>query len=125
MNPAQPMFLTTIPSYIRNETQRYCDGINDDLLTAGMGKDRLALSAPPSITNPKNPSADDLRRLAIHSNYRALVDTSAGGGYGVLYGPDIDSDGKPTGSAGRIPGDEYLAFAVDEQDERHNITLMV
>ena len=123
--PPQPMFLTMVPSYIYGETKRYCDGLNDDLLTAGMGKDRLAFGTAPAIVDPKNPTADELRRLAIYTNYRALVDTSAGGGYGVLYGQDVNSGDKLTGSsAGRIPGEEYLAFAVDEQGCQ-NVTLMV
>lgn len=123
--PPQATFLTTIPSYIHGESMRSCDGVNDDLLTAGMGKDRLAFGTAPAMMDPKNPTADELRRLAIYTNYRALIDTSVGGGYGVLYGPDVNSAGtSAANSAGRIRGVEYLAFAADRAGGQ-NVTLMV
>src|SRR5580692_6873334 len=70
-----------LPNFISGgvRTQTY-DGTTDDLLTAGLGKDGLASATPPAISNPAAPSATDLRRLAIYSNYRALVDMSANGG---------------------------------------------
>ena len=49
-----------------------------------------------------------MRRLAIYNNYRALVDTSAGGGYGTLYGPTVDAPAE-AGPDGQIYGWEYLA----------------
>ena len=57
--------------------------------------------------DPVTPAS--LRTAAIYGNYRALVDTSSGGGYGRLYGPLVppttaDADGK-------IYGVEYLAYA--------------
>ena len=42
---------------------------------------------------PANPTVAELRRLAIYNNYRALVDIAANGGYGTLYGPNVDADG--------------------------------
>ncbi len=58
----------------------------------------------------------ELRRRAIYSNYRALVDILPAGGYGVLYGPNVPLDGSapnPTPGAGKIAGTEYLAYSVD------------
>ena len=84
-----------------------------DLLTAGLGKSGLALTAPPLPADPLNPTALELRRNAVHGNYRALIDPSAKGGYGTLYGPNVDINGVATGSEGLIPGREYIATLDD------------
>jgi hydroxybutyrate-dimer hydrolase len=70
------------------------------------------------------PTTAELRRLAIYSNYRALVDPTPGGGFGTLYGPNVTVDGTPTDSEGKIPGTEVLAFAKDSTGES-NVTVMV
>lgn len=100
------------------------DGITDDLLTGGLGKDGLADATPPAFADPLNPTAAELRRLAIHGNYRALIDTTNGGGYGRLYGPNVTADGVVTGGQGLIPGLEVIAFAHDGSG-RKNVTMMV
>src|SRR5467141_5109929 len=64
------------------------DGVSNDLLTAGLGKSGLAKQTGPGFNDPKNPTAEELRSRAIYTNYRAIVDTSAGGGYGVFFGPN-------------------------------------
>jgi hydroxybutyrate-dimer hydrolase len=84
------------------------DGNSDDLLTAGLGKSGLGFATPPAVREPKSPTAAELRRRAIHANYRALADMSPAGGYGVLYGPNIDLAGKDTLGEGKVAGDEYL-----------------
>jgi hydroxybutyrate-dimer hydrolase len=99
------------------------DGNSNDLLTAGLGKTGLAL-ATPAFANPLAPSALELRRNAIHVNYRAVLDITAGGGYGRLYGPNIDNNGGDTLGEGKIAGCEYLAYA-DDGSARQNVTLMV
>jgi hydroxybutyrate-dimer hydrolase len=99
------------------------DGLADDLLTAGLGKSGLAGGAP-GFADPANPTAAELRRLAIYSNYRALVDITAGGGYGSLYGPNVRADGTVTTDEGLVPGKECLTFA-DDGHGRKNVTLMV
>jgi len=86
------------------------DGNADDLLTAGLGKSGLGLATPPAVREAKSPSAAELRRRAIHANYRALADMSPAGGYGVLYGPNIDLAGKDTLGEGKVAGDEYLTM---------------
>ena len=84
-----------------------------------------AHTAPaPAYANPAAPTAAELRRNAIHGNYRALVDASAAGGMGVLYGPNIDLDGGNTLGEGKIAGREYIAYA-DDGSGRKNVTLMV
>jgi hydroxybutyrate-dimer hydrolase len=102
--------------------KRY-DGVSDDLLTAGLGKTGLQGAAPP-IANPLEPTATELRRLAIYTNYRALADMTTAGGYGVLYGPNIDLAGNDTLGEGKIAGEECLAYA-DDGSGRKNVTMMV
>jgi hydroxybutyrate-dimer hydrolase len=99
------------------------DGVSDDLLTAGLGKSGLA-GAQPAIANPASPTAAELRRLAIWSNYRALVDMSVNGGYGRFWGPNVDLYGNDTLGEGKIVGTEYLAFA-DDGSGRQNVSLLV
>jgi hydroxybutyrate-dimer hydrolase len=112
------------PPFVRGPVlANFYDGTTDDLLTAGLGKTGLA-GAAPGFLDPLNPTAAELRRNAIYNNYRALVDMTPGGGYGVLYGPNIDLDGNDTLGEGRIAGHEYLAYADDGTGEQ-NVTLMV
>ncbi len=101
---------------------RYANG--DDLLTAGLGLTGLASAVPPPIADPAAPTPAELRRRAIHANYRALVDTTANGGFGRLYGPNIDLAGNDTLGEGLIPGTEYLAFVKNVKGVR-NVTVLV
>lgn len=100
---------------------KHYDGLSDDLLTAGLGKTGLA-GPEPSVADPQD--ASQLRRLAIWTNYRALVDIAAAGGYGTLYGPNVRNDGTVTAGEGKIPGWEYIAVA-DDGTGRRNVTVMV
>ena len=84
-----------------------------DLLTAGIGRTGLGLAAAPAYVDPLNPTALELRRNAIYSNYRAVLDPSANGGYGTLYGPNVNAAGTVTASEGLIPGREYIATLDD------------
>ena len=95
-----------VPRFIQGDIEhtRY-DGITDDLLTAGLGASGLAGPAP-GFDDPVSPTPAELRRLAIYNNYRALVDTVPGGGYGEFFGPGVGVSGE-----GLIAGDEYRAFA--------------
>ena len=102
---------------------------SDDLLTAGLGRAGIQSPAAPTVSTP--PTAAELRKRAIHANYRALVDTSAAGGFGTLYGPmiSVSADGTVTrpsesADAGLIAGTEYLAYA-DRGNDGGNVTLMV
>ncbi len=95
-----------------------------DLLTAGLGKTGLGLAAAPAYADALNPTAAELRRNAIHANYRAILDPSANGGYGSLYGPNINLSGADTLGEGLIPGVEYLA-RLDDGTGRKNVTVAV
>jgi len=100
------------------------DGTRDDLLTAGLGRSGLAQAQPPAVADARNPTRAELRRRAIHANYRALFDMSPGGGFGVFYGPNIDLAGNDTLGEGRIAGDEFITV-LDRGDGRDNVVLMV
>ena len=94
------------------------DGVSNDLLTAGLGADGLAGVAP-TFADALNPTADEQRKLAIYNNYRALVNTTAGGGYGEFFGPQVGATGN-----GMIAGSETHAYmTVDGSDVP--VTVMV
>lgn len=95
-----------------------------DLLTGGLGKAGLGLAAAPAFADPLNPTAAELRRNALHGNYRGIMDASAGSGYGTLYGPNIDLAGRDTLGHGLIPGVEYLA-RLDDGSGRKNVAMVV
>jgi hydroxybutyrate-dimer hydrolase len=100
------------------------DGVTNDLLTAGLGKTGLGSAVPPAFADPLNPTAEELRRLAIYNNYRALIDPTPGGGYGTLYGPNVKSDGTVSTGEGLIAGDEYIAYERGGDGPR-NVTMAV
>jgi hydroxybutyrate-dimer hydrolase len=111
-----PAAAASPPAFVTGSVKiTHYDGTDDDLLTAGLGAAGLQGAAPP-VTDASDPA--QLRRLAIYGNYRALVDVTPGGGYGVLYGPGLG------GGDGKIPGTEYLAFSGGATGDE-NVTLMV
>ncbi|WP_304351103.1 D-(-)-3-hydroxybutyrate oligomer hydrolase [Comamonas testosteroni] len=116
--------LNAKPGYLGTVRQQSYDGSSDDLLTAGMGKSGLAAATAPGFAIALQPTAAELRRLAIYTNYRAMLDMTAAGGYGTLYGPNVDAQGRVTAGEGRIAGIEYIAFS-DDGTGRKNVTLMV
>ena len=98
---------------------------SQDLLTGGLGKSGLiSTAAVPNYADSANPTADELRRNALQSNYRGLVDVSAGGGFGVLYGPNIDLAGNDTLGEGLIPGVESIGI-LDDASGRKRVTMAV
>jgi hydroxybutyrate-dimer hydrolase len=100
------------------------DGVSDDLATAGLGAAGLQSATPPAVLEPTEPTALELRRLAIWTNYRALVDTSPGGGFGSLYGPGVPLEPEGEAPPELIAGDEFLVFA-GERGPSRDVTLMV
>ena len=110
------------PSFVGSVSRLHYDGNSDDLLTAGLGKTGLASALVPAVSAA--PTAAELRRLAIYNNYRALVDMTAAGGYGVFYGPNVDAAGVAGIGEGKIAGTEYIAYSDDGSGAR-NVTLVV
>lgn len=123
-NDEKPVPLNTLPTGITNiQGPTAYDGTADDLLTAGLGKTSLG-GAAPGFADPLTPTAAELRRRAIYTNYRAVLDITAAGGYGTLYGPNIDVDGNDTLGEGKIAGKEYIAYA-DDGTGKKNVGIMV
>lgn len=113
------------PSFLGTVTTAAYDGTTDDLLTAGLGWDGLQSATAPALS--ATPTASELRRRAIYNNYRALVDMTTNGGYGVFFGPNVPVEGgtpNATPGAGKVAGTEYLAYSVDANG-RAAATLMV
>ncbi|MEO8247878.1 MAG: 3-hydroxybutyrate oligomer hydrolase family protein [Burkholderiales bacterium] len=86
---------------------------SQDLLTGGLGKSGIGMATAPAYADPASPTVAELRRNALYSNYRGLIDPTSGGGWGRLYGPNIDLAGNDTLGEGLIPGVEYLAVLDD------------
>jgi hydroxybutyrate-dimer hydrolase len=100
------------------------DGTTDDLLTGGLGKTGIGNVVAPGFVDAANPTAAELRRRAIYTNFRAVLDPTAAGGYGTLYGPNIDVSGNATLGEGKIAGKEILAYA-DDGSGKKNVVVMV
>ncbi|NMM27618.1 MAG: D-(-)-3-hydroxybutyrate oligomer hydrolase [Glaciimonas sp.] len=115
--------LNAKPVYLGAVSSLTYDGTTDDLLTAGLGKTGLGGTLP-TVANPLQPTAAELRKIAIWNNYRAVLDITANGGYGSLYGPNIDIAGNNTLGEGKIAGAEYIAYS-DDGSGNQNVTMMV
>ena len=126
--PTQPAGTANVrPAFLGTVTITAYDGNTDDLLTGGLGWNGLQGAAPTFLV-PAAPTAAELRRNAIYNNYRALVDMTTNGGYGVLYWPNVPVEGgapNTTLGAGKIAGTEYLAYSVDAATGKAAATLMV
>ncbi|MEP1216651.1 MAG: 3-hydroxybutyrate oligomer hydrolase family protein [Marinobacter sp.] len=109
-----------LPDFIQGDIQSsQYDGTTNDLLTGGLGASGLASGTAPTFDDPLNPTPEELRTLAIYNNYRALVDTVPGGGYGEFFGPQVGNGGE-----GLIAGEEHLAYMSVEGSEVP-VTVMV
>jgi hydroxybutyrate-dimer hydrolase len=75
----------------------------DDLLTAGLGLAGLR-AATPAFADPAHPTAAELRRRAIWSNWHGIADLSPAGGYGTLYGSTANVPGREYATLARLPG---------------------
>ncbi|QIL79553.1 hydrogenase [Diaphorobacter sp. HDW4A] len=91
-----------------------------DLLTGGIGKTGLG-GAAPAYADPANPTVAELRRNALFSNYRGILDPLANGGYGTLYGPNVTAAGVVTQNEGLIPGREYIAVLDDGSGRKQTV----
>ncbi|MGA0610508.1 D-(-)-3-hydroxybutyrate oligomer hydrolase [Caldimonas sp. KR1-144] len=117
--------LNRLPAFVSGPVRTTVyDGASDDLLTAGLGAAGLASAIPPGYVDGTAPTAAELRRAAIYNNYRALVDMTAAGGYGSLYGPTVGPGGTTLPNDGKVAGVEVLAYS-DDGGGRRNVTLMV
>ena len=76
----------------------------DDLLSAGLGLDGLRAATPPAFADPAAPTAAELRRRALWSNWRGIADLASGGGYGTLYGQVPIVPGREFHALATVPG---------------------
>lgn len=76
---------------------------SDDLLSAGLGLDGLR-APPPAFADPKTPSAQELRRRAIHTSWRGIADLGPLGGFGRVYGAVPPVPGREFSAFARVPG---------------------
>jgi len=77
---------------------------DDDLLTAGLGLDGLRALVPPAFADPAHPTAVELRRRAIWSNFRGIADLRPDGGYGSRYGDLSPAPGREASALLKLPG---------------------
>jgi len=123
--PAPAPVVNTLPTFVTGAPSEVAyNGTSDDLLTGGLGKTGLLAAAAPAFANPLAPTAAEVRRNAIFTNYRAVLDYTSGGGFTRLYGPNIDASGNDTLGEGKVAGTEYIAVA-DDGTGRQNVLLMV
>lgn len=88
---------------------------DDDLLTAGLGDAGLRNPLPPAFVDPADPTAAELRRRAIWTNWRGIADLAPGGGYGLVYG-----------TLAPVPGREFHAFAtIPGRSQPHRLMLQL
>jgi len=112
------------PDFLGSVSSSHYDGNSDDLLTAGVGKSGLQSATAPAVANANAPTAAELRQQMIWNSYRGIVDTAANGGYGTLFGPNVDANGVAGSGEGKVAGTEYIAYS-DDGTGRINVTLMV
>lgn len=68
----------------------------DDLLTGGLGAEGLRAAAPPAFADPDAPSAAELRRRALWTNWRGIVDLAPRADDAARFAP--------------VPGREFSAL---------------
>src|SRR3712207_2971060 len=89
---------------------RALDGRSDDLVTGGLGVERLISGAAPGYADPLRPTAEELRRAALFRR------GDPGFGFGRLWGPNVDTaTGAALPDGGRVAGEEWLAYARSEE----------
>lgn len=109
------------PDWLRVEGHRTVDGASNDLVTAGLGVARLLSGPVPGYTDPRAPTPDELRRASMFRR------GDTGAGFGRLFGPNVETaTGRVLEDDGRIPGEEYLAFADDRaSDGSRNVAMLL
>lgn len=122
--PPAGMTTVSVTSYPATTAGTGSTAATQDLLTGGLGRAGFESGAVPAYADPANPTAAELRRNSLYANYRGLVDPTANGGYGRLYGPNIDLQGNDTLGQGLIPGKEYLAV-LDDGSGRKQVAVAV
>ncbi len=113
----------TTPQQSYDYSVKTYDGSTDDLVTAGLGQQGL-MSTLPAAVDSVNPSATELRQIAIAQAYQASQDRRSNFGFGSLYGPAAPTRFVVPSTHGKVAGKEYLAYA-DNGSGQQNVTMMV
>jgi len=99
---------TAKPGWLTVVSERRLDGVSDDLLTAGLGLGSfIGQGAAPGYADPLQPTAAELRRMALFSRL------DVAGGNTRLFGPNLDPVTRQPVADARIAGEEILAYAAD------------
>jgi len=113
--------LRTMPDEFHREIRVTTHAGADDLLTAGLGLDGLRGPAP-AFADPIAPTPAELRRRAIWSNWRGIVDLRPEGGFGTLYGRAAHVEGRELATIAAPPAGgaqhRLLAQVPDAFDHR-------
>lgn len=129
---AGPGISTTVetqkPWFVPGEIlHAYYDGATDDLLTGGLGRSGLAaltLQDLVRFADPARPTPAELRRGAIWNSHFGLIDRTAGGGYGRLFGPGVLGPGTVVGD-GKVAGHEYMSYGAAPGGEPGDVVTML
>ena len=76
----------------------------NDLLTGGLGLDGLRSTTPPPFEQAQAPTAAELRRRALWSNFRGIADLRPEGGYGSHYADLSPVPGREASVLLTLPG---------------------
>lgn len=88
---------------------------DDDLLSGGLGLAGLRAMMPPAAANPLAPTAAELRRMAMHANWRGIADLSPGGGVEALF-PELP----------QVTGEEHHALLrLSGRNAPHRVVLQL
>lgn len=76
----------------------------DDLLSAGLGLDGLRNPIAPAVADPDRPTSEELRRRAVHSNWRGIADLASGRGLGSMANAFPNVPGREWSRLVSLPG---------------------
>jgi hydroxybutyrate-dimer hydrolase len=104
-----------VAGFLQSDIRVTAHANGDDLLSAGLALDGLRSATPPAFANSESPTAKEIRRRAIWTNWRGIADLSPGGGFGEVYG-----------AIANVPGREFQAFAhIDGAKQPHRVLVQL
>lgn len=101
---------------------------DDDLLSAGLGRDGMLSATPPALADAIHPTASELRRRAIYSNWRNIADLTSSPGLLRMASAFPPIPGREWHAEGRLSGRQQthrmLAQVPDAFDQRARCLLV-
>jgi len=92
-----------MPDFLAGAVRATVHRDGDDLLSGGLGLDGLR-GKPPAFADPVTPTAQEMRRRAIYTNWHGIADLGPLGGYGSVYGAIPAVPGREFSAFARVPG---------------------